>query len=441
MNNKKRFFIISMPIIMAICSLFLICDYVDAAPRTAVRGTSAARKTVTTNTTQKTNTKVKEEVPVEDITEPEPELIIENKSNQFEDVISAVMETATEDNSFAEMIRKQRAALAASESATSLKSSVKSGQNSCDSGLRTCMIQTCGNDFSKCALDGDTIFGDKLNKCRRNTECTSEEFKLFTAEIKADRDMNVKLASYNAVLNCGNSYNACIMNECGTTYTKCLGKSAADIAIQKCATIARDCMESDSGLASRFGTIIGKLRDNEEKNIKKDEKRLYELRDLMANQCTSLGAMFDERTFDCVFTVKFFAGEDKTTPMASRKRYAGETFICNQEWFGVNTTTYKENAYRETRAQAAASSAMLGSGVGTAAGLAASGAIDRSIDTQKAKKAKMMLNQNQKIKIKQPKNRQQITIQIQKLQQSRLMRNQKKVFKTQLKKFQMKLTL
>lgn len=391
MNTKKKFFIISMPIIMAICSLFLICDYVDAAPRTAVRSAPATRKSVPvkTNTTQnvKSETTATESEPEIEIEPETPEFIIENKSNQFDVTIDSVMESDVEDNSFAEQIRKQRAALAASESATNLQSTLKSGKNSCDGALRECMMKTCGNDFTKCALDGDTIFGDKLNKCRRNTECSAEEFKLFTAEIKADRDTNVKLASYNAVLNCGNAYNACIINECGAMFTNCLGKTAADAAIKKCSTIAKDCTEYDSGLASRFGTVIGKLRENAEKDIKKDEETLYALREKMANQCKSLGAMFDERTFDCVYTVSFFAGDDDTL-MASRKLYAGQTFKCTQEWFGVNTTTYKENAYRETRAQTAASSAMLGAGIGTAAGLATSGAIGRSIDTQKAKKAK-----------------------------------------------------
>ena len=106
----------------------------------------------------------------------------------------------------------------------------------------------------------------------------------------------------------------------------------------------------------------------------------------MKSTCENMGAMFDERTFDCVYTINFFAGANQSTPLASRKRYAGDTFVCTQEWFGVNATTFKENALRETRSQTAASSAMLGSGVGTAAGLVASGAIGRAIDTQKAKK-------------------------------------------------------
>lgn len=397
MNMWKKFFTKSMPKILAMCSLFLICDYADAA-RTAVRATPASRKSVAVvqqQTQQQNSENVVAETKSEPVIEQTDAVVIDepiiiNKSSQFDDAISAIMESATSDNTFAEQIRQQRAALAASEASTTLKSSqqsaLKSGHNACDAGLRECMMKTCGNDFTKCATDGDTIFGDKLNKCRRDIDCTGEEFKLFTSEIKSDRDMNIKLSSYNDVIICGNAYDACIQNECGTTFDNCLGKAKADAAIQKCETIAKNCKESDSGLASRFSTVIGKLRENAEKEIKADEKRLYELRDLMKNQCTALGATFDERSFDCVYTVKFFAGADKTTPTASRKRYAGKTFVCMQEWFGINATTFKENALRETRAQEAASGAMLGAGVGTAAGLWSSGAVTRAIQTQNAAK-------------------------------------------------------
>jgi len=383
MAKEKGFLIATLSIIMG------IAFNAEAASRVAVRSTPGA----TTIRRSVTAAKVTPEPVVEtdtETTEEEDEPIITNRSSEFEIAVSSVLESASEDNSFAEQIRKQRAALAASDasqsSQTAQKKALASNSNTCDSDLRKCMMKKCGNDFTKCALDGATIFGDKLNACRRDTECTGEEFRLFTAEIQADRDMNVKLASFDGVINCGNQYNACIINECGTTYNKCLGKKYADAAIQKCATIAKECTESDSGLANRFGTAIGKLRENAEKEVKKDEERMYALRDMMATNCRKLGAMFDERSFDCVFTVNFFAGEDQITPMASRKRYAGDTFVCMQEWFGINVTTYKENAYRETRAQTAASSAMLGSGVGTAVGLITSGAIDRSLKTQKAKK-------------------------------------------------------
>ena len=393
MKQNKTFLIVSIPIIMAVFSLFLICTSADAAPRATVRSTPVARKSVQTQKQPEAKTEsVEDKETEEEVSEPEPEMIIENKSHQFDTAVSESMNSSSSasDDTFAEQIRRQRAALAATEATSAVtasqQSSLKNGHNVCDAGLRKCMMETCGNDFTKCATDGDTIFGDKLNKCRRDTECSGEEFKLFTTEIKADRDMNVRLLSYESVINCGNSYNKCIENECGTTYNKCLGKAKADAAIQKCATVATSCKESDSGLASRFGTAIGKLRENAEKDVKKDEERLYALRDLMSKQCKSLGAAFDERSFDCVYTVEFYAGENQTTPTATRKRYAGDSFVCMQEWFGINATTFKENAYRETRAQTAASSAMLGSGVGVAAGLVSSGAIGRALDTQKAKK-------------------------------------------------------
>ena len=391
MKTNKTFFITSSAVIMAVFSVFVCCDYANAASRVAVRGTPATvRKSVpsvsgkieTPTTTVQTETKT---APA-----PEPEVIIENKSNQFDAVISADGDSGVSDNYLSDAIRKQRAALAAAEekqNATKTQNQqLKNNSNSCNDSLRKCMQSKCGDDFTKCATDGDTIFGDKLNACRRDTNCKTNEFTLFAAEIKSDRDMNVRLASYNNVLNCGNQYNACIVKECGTNYNKCLGKTYSDAAIQKCATIAKNCTESDSGLASRFGTVIGKLRENAEKDIKSDEAYLYELRDMMRARCEKLGAMFDERSFDCVYTVNFYAGTDKSAPLASRKAYAGDSFTCMQEWFGINATTFKENAYRATREQTAASSALLGSGVGSAAGLVSSGAIGRAKATRDAKK-------------------------------------------------------
>lgn len=399
MKNNSKFFIAMLSIVIG--TEFAVFNNADAASvRAPVRvSTATSRRPAATNTKivmptpavpETLTTTPAPETVSQPAEEQESEIIIENKSSNFEVSVSAANESSVVDNSFAEMIRKQRAAFEANETTTTATSAqqnaLRTNSNNCDKDLRKCMATKCGNDFTKCALDGDTMFGDKLNACRRDTECTGEEFQLFTTEIKADRDMNVRLASYNRVISCGNEYNACLVNECGKTYNKCLGKSKEDAAVQKCASIAKECVEADSGLANRFGTAIGKLRESAEKEVKEDDKRMYALRDSMQSVCKRMGAMFDERTFDCIFTVNFFAGNDQKNPMASRKRYAGDTFVCMQEWFGVDTTTYKENAYRETRAQTGASSAMLGSGVGTAVGLVSSGAIDRAIDTQKSKK-------------------------------------------------------
>lgn len=321
------------------------------------------------------------------------DVVITDKSAQFASAVNSAGITTTNNSSdteLAEQIRRTRAALDAADAtntanASATKSSV-SGQNACDATLRACMKNKCGNDFTKCSGDTDTTWGTKMDTCRRDTECTGNEYKLFATEIKADRDLNALLASYNKILDCGNRYNKCIINQCGNTYSKCLGKSAGDNAISNCASIANECKSADSGLASRTMGAFATLRQGAEVQIQSDEKRLYALRDQMATVCKRLGAMFDERSLDCVYTVNFWAG-DGDVPYASKKAYAGATFDCDQNWFGIDITTFKENAYRLTRSQKSATAGMLGAGVGVATGAITSGAIGRAIDTQKAKNA------------------------------------------------------
>lgn len=322
----------------------------------------------------------------------EEDVIIEDKTSQFDEILADSTETnnSATNNALAENIRRQRAALdsqsAATTAATQMQSALASEQNACDQGLRTCMKNKCGNNFLKCRGDDDTIWGDKMDACRRDLQCTGEEYRMFAAEIKADRALNAQLDSYNAIIKCGIEYNQCIENQCGPTFSKCLGKKFSDAAIAACEKIAKNCTQQDSGLASRTMNVMATLRQDAEKQVQKDEQRLYELRDQMESQCKRLGAMFDGRSLDCVFTVEFYAGEG-ATPYASKKAYAGSTFDCEPNWFGIDVTTFKENAYRLTREQQSATSAMLGAGVGVAAGAITSGALNRAIDTQKAKNA------------------------------------------------------
>lgn len=321
------------------------------------------------------------------------DVVITDKSAQFASAVNSAGITTTNnspDTELAEQIRRTRAALDAADATNTANAaatkSMARGQNACDATLRACMKNKCGNDFTKCSVDTDTTWGTKMDACRRDTECTGNEYKLFASEIKADRDLNALLASYNKILDCGNRYNKCIINQCGNTYSKCLGKSAGDNAISNCASIANECKSADSGLASRTMSAFATLRQGAEVQIQSDEKRLYALRDQMATVCKRLGAMFDERSLDCVYTVNFWAG-DGDVPYASKKAYAGATFDCDQNWFGIDITTFKENAYRLTRSQKSATAAMLGAGVGVATGAITSGAIGRAIDTHKAKNA------------------------------------------------------
>ena len=311
-----------------------------------------------------------------------------SRTNKFQQAMSTVSGTVTDtsESDRANKIQQQRAMYESVGNQTTSTQNI-SGAAKCDNDLRKCMAGKCGEDFTKCKNDSSTIWGDKISSCRRQTQCTAHEYELLAPEILADRDANVSMSYYNAVINCGNKYNNCIFTACGTGLNKCLGKSDGDQAISKCASIARDCREQDNGLAARAMSAFGDLRKIATNRVSRDEARLYELRNLMRDTCTRLGAIFDERTLDCVYTVNFFAGEDATTPMASKKLYAGDTFQCNADWFGIDVTTFKENAYRRTRAQTSASSAMLGSGLGTAVGLWASEAPIRAIKSQNAEQA------------------------------------------------------
>ncbi|MBD5391677.1 hypothetical protein HDR66_02630 [bacterium] len=372
-----------------------------AAAKPASRANNAGRMPTLVANTTTTESVSTTETPVTTVSETiieddaddadDDDIIIENKSSQFAeslgDATNRLNDTSSSD--LADKIKQQRAALNAQSAAATVASAqaaLSGGTSRCDVGLRDCMKKKCGNDYTDCAKDGDTIWGDKMDACRRNTKCTAHEYQLFSREIKADRDMNVKLASFNRIIDCGNEYNSCIVAQCGEKYTKCLGKSAGDAAISACTKIANKCVQEDSGMASRTMEVFSNFRQDAEKQVAADEKRLYELRDKMSDVCKRLGATFDERSLVCVYTVNFFAGNN-TTPMASKKLYSGATFDCNQNWFGIDVTTFKENAYRETRSQTAASSSFMGSGMGMAAGAITSGAIDRAVDRQKAEKA------------------------------------------------------
>ena len=359
-----------------------------------ITSSANANNTPTTDTT-KTDADTTPSEPEKSDTEntTTDDVVITDKSAQFASAVNSAGITTTNNSSdteLAEQIRRTRAALdtadATNTANASATKSMARGQNACDATLRACMKNKCGNDFTKCSVDTDTTWGTKMDACRRDTECTGNEYKLFASEIKADRDLNALLASYNKILDCGNRYNKCIINQCGNTYSKCLGKSAGDNAISNCASIANECKSADSGLASRTMSAFATLRQGAEVQIQSDEKRLYALRDQMATVCKRLGAMFDERSLDCVYTVNFWAG-DGDVPYASKKAYAGATFDCDQDWFGIDITTFKENAYRLTRSQKSATAAMLGAGVGVATGAITSGAIGRAIDTHKAKNA------------------------------------------------------
>lgn len=363
----------------------------QAASRMPTLAAHLGTSSTTSTTADTTTTDDQPTTPPDDqVSEtPEPVAIID-KTSQFDSALGtgATSSVDTSANDRAELIRAQRAALDAADATNTVATATTTGRSGCDTDLRACMAEKCGSDFTKCSGDTDTLWGDKMDTCRRKiTTCTSAMYAKFAPEIRADRDMNARLASYNTIIDCGNRYNKCIVEQCGTTYSKCLGKSAGDTAISACASIARECTTADSGLAGRTMNVFATLRQGAEVQVKSDEQRLYALRDQMSAMCRRLGAMFDERSLTCVYTVNFWAGENPETPFASKKLYAGDTFDCTQNWFGIDVTTFKENAYRLTREQTSATSSLMGSGVGMAVGAVTSGAVNRAIDRYKADRA------------------------------------------------------
>lgn len=381
--------------LFAFCATIFSFVLVDTNAATVVSRTrrpSIAQRTSTQMATASNAQPVTstETVANDTVDETSEENIIVDKSSLFSEFMSDNTVDTSQSNTLADQIRAQRAALDSADALSTadrqMAMATATGSNACDTNLRACMQEKCGKDYSKCAGDTDTSWGNKMDACRRNLPCSGSEYAALAPEIKADRDMNARIASYNSIVECGNQYNNCIVTECGQNFTKCLGKKAGDTAISRCNKIAQNCKKQDSGLASRAMNVFATLRVDAEKQIAADEKRLYALRDSMRTTCNRLGAMFDERTLDCVYTVNFYAGEDNTL-YASKKAYAGSSFSCTPNWFGIDITTFMENAMRLTREQKSASAAMLGSGIGTATGAISSGAIDRAVDRHQAEQA------------------------------------------------------
>ena len=324
------------------------------------------------------------EAEIEEI--PEEPIIVDNKSTTFANAMAEISSPSllNSDLGSSNAIQEYMAAYDNSNGGSPDDPPRSFGAKSCNESLRTCMQEKCGDDFSDCAMDNTTIWGTKIEACRAKTNCTATEFAELAPEILADRDANLRLSYYESVIDCGDDYTECVSEACEDTETNCLSKADEDKAISACANIAKECREQDSGLAARFMDVFSELRTLKVAQVKKDEQRLYALRNLMRHTCEDLGAMFDERTLDCVYTVNFWSS-DFENPIASKKLYAGNKFQCTPDWFGVDVTTYKENAYRITREQQSATGAAMGAGFGTAAGLLASGA---SINGWKAAKEK-----------------------------------------------------
>ena len=380
----------------AICYLlFAICVCGNAANAAVAQRTPAKNPSARPSTAAVAAPRVAVAAPVvtETVTEEEPvantEPEIENKSSDFSTIFSEA--SSSDDSAAAARIRQQREAISAAESQAlagqEIKSMQKDGGNACDTGLRKCMGEKCGDDFSKCKTDSAALWGTKIDACGRDAKCDQHDFALFAPELKADRDHNVILAGYKETIRCGEDYNACILRQCGGKgFTKCIGKAGGDTAIASCKADFEKCREADNGLQSRAMELFASLRVDSEKLLLQWEQELRDLRAQMKKNCERIGGLFDERSLGCVFTVEFWTNQNSEKPMATRIIKAGGQYTCSPEWFGVNVGEYLQNAARYEAAQQSAVGAFTGATAGAAAGAWVSGAPQRAIASQKAGK-------------------------------------------------------
>ncbi|MCL2017702.1 MAG: hypothetical protein FWG80_02950 [Alphaproteobacteria bacterium] len=404
MKNLKQIFFKSNTCKLLVCSLFIIQYSLFIMPQVAEAARAQSRAAPTSRMAI-ANTAAPVAQPIEEIPESVPEPVAPEPapvpqmprldlSHIFEEVVG------NKETALAKTIRAQREAFAAAAAMESYQADLarfSSGTgNTCDSGLRKCMAERCGKDFSDCTGDGDTVWGNKIESCGRTTNCSGRELILFSAEIKADRDQNALLARFEAVERCGRQYNECILGNCSDptcnetniragrcNFDKCLSKSEGDAVIAKCRDIAERCREQDSGLAGRAMTLFAELRVDVEKEIVRWEEQLYKMREDMRNECRSISGVFDDRSLSCVFHVELTATGFESAA-ATRTLAAGDEYMCTPEWFGVDISTYIENAARYEREQQGAINAVMGAGMGMAAGSILSGEMSRNTATRNA---------------------------------------------------------
>lgn len=382
--NINRYIIFAIAIFATLNADAAVVQRPGVTSRTSASRVSAVSKNTTTTPT----TIVSETTTSGNTSESTHDFDIKNKSVKFESLLQKLrLQYDTSDDDLARRYDEARNKYNNATSNDNNGGTDTIFPSTCDTTLRKCMAEKCGENFTGCARDTDTLFGTKLDACRKNTNCTANEFRAYSAEIKADRTNNIKFNSFTSIRDCGVEYNACIAETCGTSYSLCIGTTSGNDAITKCSNIANRCKAMDSGLASRTLDVFAQLRQGAEQQIPIDEKTLYNLREQMESACSGSGAMFDERTFRCVYTVNFHAGENNTV-YASKKLFAGDSFDCTPDWFGVDVTTYKENAYREIREESRASAALMGAGLGIGLGSVTSGAVTNAVNSRNAVNAR-----------------------------------------------------
>ena len=373
-----------------------------------------------------------EPLPIMPLPAPVPEIIVDDRSQSFSSMFGGGAAGRGEETPMAAMLRRMRAEMGMlDDSPASMELRARLGVNTaaaCDNGLRVCMSRTCGGDeFAGCALDSDTEWGMKMNTCRRQTECTGDEFAAFAAEIKADRDQFHQMSRFQAIMNCGVEYNNCIRNACNSDpeYTNCVSRGGSPAACRQharyyeqcwgragevrgfahCEAIQARCRGEDSGMEGRAREMIAGMRVNLERNLANWEREIFVLHNRLIETCRATQGTLDDRSLHCVYMAYLYIdyqdGEGLRT-VGNRRLHGGDRFVCTPEFFNVDLTTHIENAIRLTRSQTGATAALMGAGLGIAGGALASGAIGRAVEQHAADRAEADLQRAANVPPAQP---------------------------------------
>ncbi|MDR0449514.1 MAG: hypothetical protein LBG89_03610, partial [Rickettsiales bacterium] len=262
------------------------------------------------------------------------------------------------------------------------------GKSKCETELRVCVANDCGDDMQKCMGDGDGIWSARFQKCRATTSCNGAEIGVYGDIIKEDMRVDSKLHTMQMIIEGNNMYSRCLQDNCATTqgtpmegmvgFNACVTQVRINQALDACKHIYEKFRPYDSGLQARFTTMMGQLRVEKEKRIAELQKELDEMMPQMRQECKAAGAVFDDRSGECVFTAFLSVEHDgRRFTAASKKLVPGSEYQCTDKWFGIDITTFMKNAIGLTIEQKSASAAFMGAGLGVAASVGTSMIADK----------------------------------------------------------------
>jgi outer membrane protein OmpA-like peptidoglycan-associated protein len=265
-------------------------------------------------------------------------------------------------------------------------------KSKCENELMNCVVEDCGADFQKCTGDGDGVWSARFQKCRVKTSCTGAELSVYGDIIREDIKVDSQIRLMQLIIQGNNAYSRCLQNQCATTqgtplegmigFNACVTQGRINAALTACQAVYEKFRPYDSGLQARFTSMMGMLRAEKEKRIAELQKELDAMMPKMRDECKRAGAVFDDRSGECVFTafLSVEANGRRYTP-ASKKIVPGSQFQCTDQWFGVDVTTYLKNAISLTVEQKTASAAFMGAGLGVGASVLTSGIADKLKDS------------------------------------------------------------